>query len=458
MKSLGYIGYEQNLSKTNHLPPRNRDFRDFPWTVPYDKDAYRIILGTRKNIMASMSRYSKPILEYPIHDIDEVALRYTIRHFSCLFGEQQFTPLPAVRYTTDASPGFYARSAGLKTKNEAIAKLLPYLSTHPPGWETGYVPIFMASPKVEQRKMSKIETDAIRTFIIPDVEFHVYSAQIHQHFNDALAAMAYADNFWSAVGFCQPYGGMDRLASKLIQFKYIGEGDIVLWDCDQNHWEATVCQAVRLSCADDRSKFVEAMNWYYFHAMRSSIIVLPTGEVLLKQVGANSGVINTSDDGTIAHVYAFFRMILRLYPLATYDWVINNVYARMMSDDHVWGCTEDASLMVPFETRQKLYGELNLTLKQEADFVSESIVGHSFLGRKWSSPTEHHCDYDKMMCSLQNTKSDMDRICGVAFQCAYSERYYEEIRKYAAWYARKYQVPNMVPLREEALRIWRGYE
>jgi len=334
----------------------------------------------------------------------------------CFALTQPLNFVPEFVLTTSAS--FPFTTMGFRTKESVFSDINFYDILESPA---SHDCVWRVSPKEELKLLTEIDSNKIRTFIIPPLHLLWWQKVFFSNQDQFLKKGVFGDIRYGQVF---AYGGFHRLMERH-RGRLVCYGDVSGWDR---------LLSIMKNIYDLRSKGIdtqsleEIYSWTVTNTV-NSILLLPNGDVVEKEWGNNSGSGTTTGDNCIGHqiINDYKRELL---PKGS-DY-ISDVYG----DDFLSSVSGmDRGLLLDLETR--VYSTFGLALKFL--HVIDGPVGAQFLGATC-------VQYDN--CYLPSY--DSDRIYASLVISNSRHGYDDEISKY---YALMHLAWNDRPLFDEIYRI-----
>jgi hypothetical protein len=169
----------------------------------------------------------------------------------------------------------------------------------------GYRPPVFFKPfvKRELKKKEAININDPRTVLASPNEHTQLGYRLYAPMNERIMQVPFRTPCYG--GITKFHGYWDKLARKLMTFKYIGDGDV-------SHFDGTIpidaFNKVRdLRFASSNEKNINYHDFYYFCVV-NSLIVGSLGDVFMKKQGQPSGQSNTMIDNSLIHVSYWYYL------------------------------------------------------------------------------------------------------------------------------------------------------
>lgn len=334
---------------------------------------YYHAMGDHNSYYTSVKKMDVPsksdYLQHPYWDLaDNFMWDIWFPHLSkftrIMHTEELFTTL-----NLKTSPGVPLTSMGFHKKKDV-------LMSH---WGQEYLfspfafePVWRVVAKQEWYHQTDLINGKVRTFIIPPFKFLIMQKIYFQAQNSGLK-----DHHWSAYGFNPYYGGVHRLATKLI-----GRGDRIYGMYDVKGWDRLLgflkdIYSMRVHCHHEQDR--EQAAWVASRTCDSHLL-LADGTIVRKTKGNNSGSNNTTDDNILAHEKLLAYFLLRLFDGDVEQ--LQDVISALFGDDNVFSLHRDVG---SFSEIKALLIEVFSEFGYELDPVvlSDRLEDMEFLGFKF---------------------------------------------------------------------------
>ncbi len=408
---------------------------------------FRITNPTYASVNKTLLKYDRPAPSQLDPVIKKAAFRDVLNFFSSLINSCPIYDFHEVEYVPTSVPGWVFSKIFKCLDKQGSLAYFDYIKLF---WERAheeqYPVLFTQCGKVENLKKKKIDAQDIRGFTVAPFEFFVSKARMSQSLNKAMCSPDFHNFSPVKHGVNLMNGGFFDLLSKLVSVPncVIGEGDATKWDSSSSREMLEICKEVRFHCWDKKgmseTEWWRRMNYYYDQII-SSFVILPTGQVLQKQLGQPSGTTNTTDDNCIMHLFIWCYMWRKLQNRSLYSDFNKRVYLALYADDHVFSVDKGLNFH-PFEVRKPIYEEFGVVLDPDKDLVSSDLEGHTFLGlkAKWNPQYRKYVpifDANKAINVLmKNETKQVDvvalwsRAYSIAFLTCYDNQTHELARAY----------------------------
>jgi len=378
------------------------------------------------------------------------------------------------KMVTATSVGWALRQKGFSKKGQVLLRpnFIDFILSF-----KRHIPIGTVAPKTEMLELMEILNNKIRVFVIPDMILLFWQLALYSSQNERLKKCG-----WIAYGVSYQNGGFDGMMSRLsaIEEFFAGlEWDISRWD--KRLPLMRLIYELRNECAllvrEDAQKLVrEAREWATKHTVES-LILLPNGDIVFKDIGNDSGSGNTTPDNCIGHLAVVVCMLVWAFEAKfgkhpSPEEVEANMFC-LYGDDALGAINEKFSFLLNqawvADRLKKAFGfELKRLVGQPA------MEGLSFLGavarierNVWIPEYNYKRICASVMYDLGRKKPDatLTKLLSVLYLSYCHAGLFEEIRKLYV------EVLNVVPsssvsdslkgwipTREVVGRMWRGEE
>nr|UQB75982.1 RNA-dependent RNA polymerase [Flumine Astrovirus 12] len=274
------------------------------------------------------------------------------------------------RMNMKTSAGFPLGHIGLKKKGDCVKNnsFMTYLFCSALLRD---LPVWKVSPKTEWLSLQDLLEGKVRTFIIPP--FHLVFWCVFLYYYQNLMLKMY---WWSAYGFNPYQGGTNRMGQKLKPFYRKICFDVRGWD--------RLLPILR-TVYNTRQKYIP--DHWQPHAVWvenntiSSCVLLPNGDVVMRDCGNNSGSGNTTSDNIVSHMFIYMLALLCLYD-GDEDKAMACV-ADLFGDDNTSGIVRtpksDDEIEQSFRSTYRLFG-----LELDPFVISTEVEDMEFLGFKFT--------------------------------------------------------------------------
>ncbi len=340
----------------------------------------------------SLSKYAKPILWMTSQQVMGMnrAWEWCERQFYPYMGNSVVRSLDEVIGQLDMSTSSGAPfNVNFPTKRDLFNKCEDIVTWLEKDWELlaedpYWTCLCTNSLKEEVRPAEKIVKNAIRTFTAMGVDATVPGnrlfADMNEKMNDSYLRTA------SAVGM-SPYGGnWDQLFRKLAAFRKgfaLDESQYdsslrayLMWGCGRLRWNMLA------------SEFRTPANWRrirtFYRNLVNTVIITPTGVLVMKTTGNPSGSPNTINDNTlILYVLMAYAWIMCNPNQTSYEEFEDNTAKVLVGDDNTWTVSDWAFEFYNARTVIEQWSTIGVTtttdsldprLPEELDFLSAKTV------------------------------------------------------------------------------------
>lgn len=371
--------------------------------LPVDLETHSVIRGTLEGARKSIRKYNRPNFTPKVDQEAAFEAFQRLRQFfqpyydSCPMAHDEDLVMK-----NDSSPGFYFKQKyGIKKTAHVLCNKFLQEEMYKFHANPQYPTMWTVSAKQELLPQEKILQNMPRTFIIPDKRLHYHHLKMFHHQHVLFKKLAQLPNSPFACGTSFQYKGFHRIMEEFLGYEVNGEGDCSKWDSSLLAWlfknvviptRAALYQPPRLIVVDGvarpateeerdeaRKAFERELHETY-QDMVEAWMMMPDGEVIQKFLGMCSGFFLTSDDNTLIHLFVVFYV--EALARAKGHW-------KLYADDHVFGTKKGT--FETFEYRQKAYATFGIDLKKQADRVSDTVEGATFLGYTAHYSKAHSC-------------------------------------------------------------------
>ncbi len=422
IETIGFIGKPNQCPL--HLKVRASDpkmvQKIMSYGIDFKPDSYKQMTPTHAGAFNATRRFDKlPEFALP-EDVVQEAQQMLQAYYKPYFDTCELTPEESMQWNRKASPGYYFKSqfgytsTGQVLDNpHAMDEMRDFL------YNPSFPTLWSTAVKEEMLPAAKVDENMPRTFIIPDKRFHYLCQHLFLSQHKLFVSLAQDLSKVQTGGYNFFSGGFSRLMEYMSQYAWILEGDCSKWDCSliMKLFQNFVWPIRRQLFKPDGVTFEQRRYqrvWFenvmmdVYYDMVYCYVRLPNGQVLLIKIGMKSGFLLTSDDNTLIH-HGITNCVL-VMAKKTYD-CVTEAFFKLMSDDHIAGSQTDS--FIAFEFRRDCYARFGITLKPEADFVSRSMEGHTFLGFKATWSDEYGTwvpvfNIDRLCCMLTTNRGKVD--------------------------------------------------
>lgn len=450
--------------------------------------------GLGKHTKAPLPTYDPTIMEAAYNDYQSLLAPFegTTKVFS--------SPLD-VPYVGSTSPGPVFTRLGSPTKADVVANHKQHILDYDRRAHKEGIPSLHAGlSKREILEIEKIEDSNLRLFVAISVDFLLSTGRILYDQHELLVSPEFRALTGFCCGFSFAHGGFGSLIDRLAALPVMGEGDCSKYDASARWF--LYLQCARLSYFMWDKKNMSEDEWWsrMYHnvsQMMASFIVMPDGVVAWTSSGTKSGHITTTDWNCHIHMLIWAYLWRKTFSRSLFeswddedghhlpDWN-NNFRLAIYSDDHIFSCSDHLAQFLTFEHRRDIYRELGFLLKPDADKMSRSPIGHTFLGFSVAREADTfvpHFDFVRATDGFINAENElcldpqimMDRAFSYQLLSAFNDEGWSFFTKFILYaIARGYPYPSgahMIPTldtetlaptgllsRSEAKRFWTGLE
>lgn len=430
--SLIHIGYHPDVNsfsqhKVNWKHFTNPYVREFFEKKNIEPKGYEIIRPTLTNVKKAVLKMDVvPVLET---DLDQKILAITDKcfftRFASIFDKCVVKDKDELPYTPKASPGVIWRSLGVRNKKQFFEQCLPdYYDFWQNAHLMGYPIPAGVVVKTELLKQKKIDNDDPRVYDPMDAAFCLSLDQLSRSTNDLLK-----EHPDVLVGFVKQFGGFNKLAKDLQMvpgFSTLREGDVSKWDASmrkylfdriklirylsftpfyRNYWETPNFRPQYMLVKFTNQTFYvnkigglwRRLDYYYEKGIVITYLVMPNGQVLIKQHSNPSGSPNTTPDNTLGHEHVMdYSIIYAIYyhwnhePLVISDLedhpqqiVDRYVTKKLYADDHLLSIACDFHNIWTLNIMEQTYRMCGIQLDLTRSIDDPCIEKHTLLGSQF---------------------------------------------------------------------------
>lgn len=453
IRSLGWLPRADSKGQLNERLVVNGYMEQFRALVPipFDESAYNVIRDNHVGVVKSVMKYDRPWNppETFRPDVWYAAMQDTMRDYEFMRGTSRVKSRGEVTLDPDTSPGPVYKWLGCRAKVDGIIDF-PEIDQWlwDTGWLQNYPILWKQSGKVELVKRKKLDTNDIRGFTIAPLDLVIFASRLMQDFDEKLSRYANMHGHNpTKVGMVMQKGGFSSWGRYLDTEGWLKiSEDVVKYDSTWGEFlGAMPCYEVRLM-ADDGSDptFAQRLQYVYEQDIHS-FVLLPSGEVVQKHVGMNSGKVATSYDGSISHTAMSHYVARRCSGLDAdpdgYQAQLRNYKFGVYSDDKNSAVSPAWASKFTFERRSAAYAELGLTLDKAKDVESYTLTGHQWLGKTFDLRDGVYvpvANQTKILCSLRNLEGSVSpeihiaRALALMVEATFTEAF-PWIRNYVLW-------------------------
>lgn len=309
---------------------------------------------------------------------------------------------------TDTSPGKVFKAVGAKTKADVYGwkgfqELLDHCDMDLPPLEQ-HIPVFSCAPKLDELLPAKgcpvgneIVGNKIRLIFPAEPEFVYLEKKFFGAQNSALmhaSPSAYGLNVYSG-GFAQVYGELHSPS---------GKGDLLFLEWDVSGYDSRfphmdeVCR-LRLKYMGTLTKKERGqLKWVVQH-MVNSVCLFPDGTLYLFKYGNRSGLLCTTTNNIIGHLFPYSMIHGRL--TGSYAIVRKDRKGYVYGDDLIAALLALFPVEVVAEIACSVFKLFGWTL--DPCVVVKNLIGRAFLGAKFGlyrGVVVPHYNLDKLMTSV----------------------------------------------------------
>ena len=391
--------------------------------VLFDPAEFGVMLPSHQGCFNATRRFDKnPDFEVPMEILEE-AQSWLLNTYRPYAETCPLTPEEDMQWNRKSSPGHYFKSLGYKDTGEVLDCSDAMFAMRDFVPNPQFPTLWITAVKEEMLPKQKLDDNMPRTFIIPDKRYHYLCQHLMLSQHKLFKTLGSDFDFQETSGYNFFNGGFTRLMELLDQFKTKFEGDCSKWDCSllKIMFRTFVLPLRKMLFKPDypyNGGRREQVAWYnmlledVYEDMICAFVKMTNAQVIQILMAMKSGFLNTSDDNTKIH-QGIMRCWL-IMAMLTYG-VEMEVLRFLMADDHI-GATDCLDMRVlGFEFRRDCYAKFGITLKPEADLVSDTLEGHTFLGFKAHWSTYYHCwvpvfNTRRLCCMLCNSKPGTDAV------------------------------------------------
>lgn len=299
----------------------------------------------------SMSKYAKDLLWMGPQQVNSMnrAWEWTVRHFQPYMGNSvirsQDEVIAKLDPTTSSGAPFNAKYPKKKELFAECEGICEYLEQQ---WELSAVDkwwTFLStnSLKEEVRPADKILKNAIRTFTACSVEATVVGNRLFADMNEKMNASHLCTA--SAVGMSPYYGKWNQLYLKLKAFRHGFALDESQFDSSLRAYLMWGCAWFRWQMLAPEYQTCENLHRIkvFYRNLVNTLVITPTGVIIMKTTGNPSGSPNTINDNTlILYVLLAFAWIETCPTQTSYEEFEFNTAKVLVGDDNTWTVSDEA--------------------------------------------------------------------------------------------------------------------
>jgi len=335
---------------------------------------YYATQSTYENIDLSIKKMDfAPVRSYEHTKAYEASVCYVADHL--LFSEttrwatfEEYLP----EMNLSSGSGFpFSSTRNARTKRDVLSNYNDEFMDRVADFPTSTDPYFWkVSPKREWKLKSDLDKGKLRTFIQSPFEMILWGRSLYHTQNNSLK-----NHWWSSYGFNPYYGGTDTMARELLVNGIILSMDVGGWD---RRLPNLIDVYSRLRNPHIQKKWRLAAERIAQNLLKSALI-LPTGEVILKCIGNNSGQVNTTTDNILAHCLIQAYNLFLLFG----DWdIVEKCVLKIFGDDILMSIPfipEGVDIESHFRSTYREFG-----LELDPFLVSNDLHDHTFLGFRFT--------------------------------------------------------------------------
>jgi hypothetical protein len=207
------------------------------------------------------------------------------------------------------------------------------------------IPIWACSQKIELRDVDKLIQNRLRTFTASPIEHSVALNRLCLDQNTGFYGAH--GSIWSAVGMSKYLSGWDLLYRRLNKHPNA-------FELDESEFDSSLFRAAMYGQRDIRWSFLKdcektelnrrRLATLYDHIV-NSVMIMDSGELLMKDTGNPSGSSNTVVDNTMIlfrlFAYAWIVLCNELGRIPKYEEFVAEVEAALYGDDNTYTCSDE---------------------------------------------------------------------------------------------------------------------
>jgi len=332
----------------------------------------------------------------------------------------------------DTASGCPWAQLGLKKKKDCVKS--PYVMAYTLDIDRVIKerPIWRVVGKREWMHKDLIDKGKVRTFIIPP--FHLYWWQCVLFHRQGVAIKL---RWWSAYGFNPYMGGVNVMAKRLLTRRKYCSYDVAGWD----RRLPVMRKIYRMRCRYHPEYLRDVSDWTAENSC-CSLLVLPNGVVVEKDIGNNSGSKKTTDDNIVGHELILTYSLMNYYrnrASIKRDPEFHDLPAYLFGDDNIMGLDDIDDNDVFEEEMRGRFGDFGLGL--DPFLISENLEDHTFLGFKFkqldSGDWIPMFDQSRLLASfcfmieVQDKDAQISKMWALTLMAAGGERYTFELMRRA---------------------------
>jgi len=335
-------------------------------------------------------------------------------HGSCVIREAH-----EVRMRPDGAPG-PSYEHGIKRFADVVVECTDDFHDI---WENGaqeHFPVYWKTAgKFEILPIAKVILGDCRTFTFADAPFRHMDARLCQDFNDVMNTGCIP---WCGVGMSRSGGGFDLLGKWLDFHPHKTMADARQWDASMIAIAFAVILNIRWICLMPRYR--TKANWdrlvYIYHQKVHTLIFLPTGQLISKCVGNDSGQGATSNDNTIWHIFTLIHLGVKwcdgIETQVTLENIMNNFRFCTYGDDMIGSHSESVQQWMlkcggPTCVFTDAYLDFGISTHADEFVCSTSLEGLKFIGGYFRSTQYgwgHGFDVDRAMFAMSYCDQELE--------------------------------------------------
>jgi hypothetical protein len=415
--------------------------------VPREQwDIYDLGRPNADALMPSIMKYDKPTFT-----LDEKAWAqaesWCIRHFIDAHGSEEYEGDEKVFDLMEkkSSPGYpyilYKDKHGKSSKKVILEnkELVKQIIDYNDRIEHEQCPTFWAvHEKEEVRPITKLMVNKLRTFVGGSLE-HLFACMTMFHdMNEKMYSSAARHANWSFVGATKFGGGWHELYKRLSKHPNAYALDEKDYDCSISAFMLESDARKRIAFLKNATPGQIQKIWNLYMEIIYSYMVLPDGDIFMKDRGNPSGSFNTILDNilTLYDLLAYAWIKLAPPEMRSYECFHRHVEAVMCGDDNTWTVSDEAHVFFNGRTVAAIWTQLGITTTSDNWEASKLIdtwfmssgfkeIEHPFQkGTKVIVPVS---ETEKVMASMAfNTKStnarwSLLRACALRIDSFYND-------------------------------------
>jgi hypothetical protein len=401
-----------------------------------------------KNVMAQIEKCDAPKIQ-PSNAIWDRVMLLCKSYFSFLEFEPSHNTSDHT-YDLTTSPGLPWTKMGYKTKREVLDKFpelfLKFL------YDLDYPVIDCYNDKDELLEVSDLDRNKIRGIFGSAFQGITREKFLYGLQNNAL--LEQHARLWIKYGMVKQYGGFSKEMKTLEKFDCIVESDISGWDRKACLDPVYVIRNANLLNSEKYADLIETVT----DSNTRPMVLLPSGYVVKRQTGNNSGKNNTTTDNSILHFLIVVYMLMKALDRKGHELTLSNIFEnaefKIYGDDKIGGI----NLYYFYDSLEEFkaeevatYAEFGLEIKKTAQLITTKKPGdiisseHSFLGSYavHDSQTGMYIPHPRLgkVCSTfiqkYNNVDNIVRFCRVVnlvLNCYPNRKVFEQSLGYLKWF------------------------